>query len=40
MQIVSAKEAVDTIENNSNVFIRSAAMTPTVLVNALTTYCK
>lgn len=40
MQIVSAKEAVDTIENNSNVFIHSAAMTPTVLVNALTTYCK
>tara|TARA_B110000046_G_scaffold108222_1_gene115608 strand:- start:58926 stop:59039 length:114 start_codon:yes stop_codon:yes gene_type:complete len=37
MQIVSAKEALDTIENNSNVFIHSAAMTPSILVNALTT---
>ena len=40
MKITTAKEAVDTIESNSNVFIHSAAMTPTVLVNALTTYCK
>ena len=40
MKITTAQEAIESIENNSNVFIHSAAMTPTVLVNALTKFCK
>lgn len=40
MKITTAKEAVESIGDNSKVFIHSAAMTPTVLVNALTQHCK
>jgi len=40
MRITTAREAVESIEDNSNVFIHSAAMTPSILVNALTSYCK
>ena len=39
MKILSASEAVSKIESGQNVFVHSAAMTPTVLMNALSEQC-
>ncbi len=39
MKIVSATEAVSHIASGQNVFVHSAAMTPTVLMNALSEFC-